>query len=97
MGLWDTISEQANNLVASSGSNIGEFLKSNASNLFVKQGPPPTGNLTPAQIAAGQTGSPPPIAAPASGAVASMMSNPMIPMLAIGGLLAVVLLMKKGR
>lgn len=96
MDLWNTIKEQANNAIAGSGSNITDFLKQNASTLFVKTGPAPSGNLTPAQISAGQSGAPPAMAAPASG-VQAMMSNPMIPMLVIGGLVVVALLMKKGR
>lgn len=94
MGLFDSIQSGAKDAFSALGSNVEAYIKSNVTAALVKVGEPPKGNLTPAQIAAGQTGQPPPVATPASvmqNAASSMM--PYLPI--ILGAAALIYVMKK--
>jgi len=96
MGLFDDIKASASSAVSQLGSNVQDYIKTNVTQALVKVGEPPKGNLTPAQIAAGQTGSTPPVATAASvvqNAASSMM--PYLPILAGAALL--ILVLKKRR
>lgn len=94
MGLFDDIKAQAQTAVGQLGSNVQDYIKSNVSAAFVKVGQPPTGNLTPAQIAAGQTGQPPAIVPPAS-AMQNAMSSAMPYLPIVAGLVVLAIVLKK--
>jgi hypothetical protein len=77
VGFWDDLTDTASGAVSDAITNsqgtIADYLQNRVIAPLVKQGPAPTGNLTAAQIAAGQTGSTPPLAPPAS--ATSMMGK----------------------
>lgn len=93
MGLFDDLKKQAEGAVSQLGSNVQQYIKSNVSAAFVKVGEPPKGNLTPAEIAAGQTGEPPPVAPAASFQAAMSSAMPYLPIIA--GLVVLALVLKK--
>lgn len=97
MGLFDDIKKQAESAVSKLGSNVNDYLKTNVTAAFVKVGEPPKGNLTPEQIAQGQTGqaATAQVAQPASG-MQSMMSGPMMYALPIvAGIVVLALVLKR--
>lgn len=96
MGLFDDIKKQAEAAVGQLGSNVQDYIKTNVSAAFVKVGEPPKGNLTPAQIAAGQTGQPPAIVQPAS-MMQNAMSSAMPYLPIIAGVVVLALVLKKRR
>lgn len=96
MSLFDDLKKQGEAAVSQLGSNVQDYIKSNVTAAFVRVGEPPKGNLTPAQIAAGQTGSTPPVVTPASMVQSAMGSvMPYLPILLGAGVLALVLLKKR--
>jgi len=96
MSFFDNIKAQASTAVGQLGSNVQDYISSNVTAAFVKVGAPPTGNLTPAQIAAGQTGTPPAIVQPASMMQNAMSSTlPYLPIIA--GVVVLALVLKKRR
>lgn len=61
MSLFDSdflagIQEQVNDVASQTVQTAGEFIGNHVSDALIKTGPEPTGNLTAAQLAAGQTG-----------------------------------------
>ncbi len=96
MGLFDDIKKQGEAAIGKLGSNVQDYIKSNVSAAFVKVGEAPKGNLTAAQIAAGQTGQAEQaaIAAPASG-MQMVQNNMMYIIPVVAGLIGLALLMKK--
>lgn len=96
MGLFDSIQSSAKDAFSALGSNVEAYIKTNVTQALVKVGEPPKGNLTPAQIAAGQTGQPPPMATPASMVQSAAMNvMPYLPILL--GVAALAYVMKKRR
>lgn len=96
MGLFDDVKAQAQTAIGQLGSNVQDYIKSNVTAAFVKVAEPPKGNLTPAQIAAGQTGATPPVATPMS--VAQNAASTMMPYLPIiAGIVVLALVLKKRR
>lgn len=96
MGFFDDLKKQGEAAVGQLGSNVQDYIKSNVSAAFVKVAAPPQGNLTPAQIAAGQTGAPPPIVAPASGVMSAAQNvMPYLPILL--GVVVLAIVLKKRR
>lgn len=96
MGLLDDIKKAGEEAAKKLGSNVQDYLKSNVTAAFTKVGEPPTGNLTPAQIAAGQTGQAQQaaIAAPASG-MQQVMGNMGMILPIVAGLVVLALVLKR--
>ena len=65
MGWLDDLQVRAQEIASEGLTDINEYLSSRV-NTVVKVGPPPTGNLTPAQVEAGKTGQAPAVAPPAA-------------------------------
>ena len=96
MGLLDDLKKQAEAAAAKLGSNVQDYVKTNVTAAFVKVGEAPKGNLTQAQIAAGQTGQADTaaLAAPQSGLQAITGNMGMI-LPIVGGIILIALLMKR--
>lgn len=87
MGWLDDLQVKAQELASEGLSDINQYLATRV-NSVVKVGPPPQGNLTPAQVEAGKAGAPKPIAAPEAAESAdfdmSSMAKFALPAIAIG-------------
>lgn len=67
MGFFDDLQARADQSLNQLKGDVTSYLESRVMSAVVKVGEPAKGNLTAAQIAAGQTGAPEPIAPPSGG------------------------------
>ena len=99
MAWIDDIKTRLEQSVDKQYNDIESYLKNRVTDIVVKIGEPPKQNLTAAQIEAGQTAQPAPIAAPASGVqsvIQSQFSQFLFPLvLAVG--IGYVMFSKKSR
>jgi hypothetical protein len=100
MGWFDDLRTRVEELQDTNlGSTISDYIENRVVDAVVKIGPQPTGNLSAAQIAAGQRGGTAPVVAtPVSAVPPSQQSQLMkyLPFVAIG-LVAVLVLKRKSR
>ncbi len=86
MAWIDDIQTRLEQSVNNQFNDINSYLKSRVTDVVVKIGEPPKGNLTTAQVEAGQTGQTPPVAAPAGGVqnvIQNQLSQFMLPLLVV--------------
>jgi hypothetical protein len=87
MSFWDDIGakikEGADNVVKDVQTNVNQYFQQRLIDPLVKIGEPAKGNLTAAEIAAGERGAPPPIAAAASAPVIQQNLMMYLPIVAI--------------
>lgn len=107
-GLGQTLKQATGDALQAGSNSIGDYFSATAQAALVSVGIAPSGNLTPSEIAAGKTGSPPqPAVIPTQNtlaAIANAAGSPMVFMqnnkqilLIAGGVLAAYLILKKKR
>lgn len=94
MGWFDDLKTRAEQSFDNFGSDIGDYIKNRLTDAAVKVGEPAKGNQSEAQIAAGQAGGQPPMAASSQMDVNSQLMK-YLPLIAVVGIMALVL--KRGK